>query len=107
MIISSLMLAAMLQSPLAQVDTSRAAFTKCLREEVKKSLEAKMSPADFTASLPKKCGPSRATFRAALIAADESSATAAEDADAQVEDYHANFADKFSDYSESNSMPAD
>ncbi|HET6537534.1 MAG TPA: hypothetical protein VFG34_05390 [Sphingopyxis sp.] len=108
---SMILIAALLQSPLAQVDSSRAAFTKCLRQEVKKSLDAKMSPEDFASSLVKKCEPTRNSFRAALIAADrasgDSEATATENADLQIEDYHQNFADKFKDYSETNTAPAD
>lgn len=111
MLMSSLVVALMLQSPLAQVDSSRAAFTKCLRQEVKKSLDAKTEPAEFAAAIKSKCEPTRATFHAALIAADraggDSTAVATENADAQVEDYYANFTDKFKDYSETNTQPAD
>jgi hypothetical protein len=111
MLISSIFLVAMLQSPLVQVDNSRAAFTKCLRQEVKKSLDAKTAPDEFATAIKSKCEPTRATFRAALIAADraggDSAENAAQNADEQIEDYYANFADKFKDYSETNTMPAD
>lgn len=111
MIAHAFLLAALVQSPTANVDTSRVAFTECLRREVRSSLEAKVTPADFTAALPSKCDTSRKTFRAAIIAADrasgDSEAVAAEDADAQIEDYHQSFADKFKDYSETNTLPAD
>lgn len=40
MLITSLFIAAMIQSP--AVDTTRAAFTKCLRDDMKKALEAKV-----------------------------------------------------------------
>lgn len=111
MLMSTIVLAAMLQTPLAQVDSSRAAFTKCLRQEVSKSLDAKVSPEDFTASISSKCAPTRAAFRAALIAADraagDTEAVATENADGQIEDYHANFSDKYKDYSETNTHPSD
>lgn len=108
--VSTFLIALMLQSTLAQVDSSRAAFSKCLWTEVNKSLDASVPPAEFTEALPKKCEASRAAFRNALIAADrangDSAATAAQNADEQVEDYHLNFADKYKDYSETNTRPA-
>lgn len=108
--ISTMLIAFMLQSTLAQVDSTRAAFSKCLWTEVSKSLDANVTPTDFTQALPKVCEASRAAFRNALIAADrangDSSAIATENADEQIEDYHLNFADKYKDYSETNSRPA-
>lgn len=111
MLMSSVLLVALLQSPLVQVDNSRAAFTKCLRQEVKKSLDAKTAPDEFAAAIKSKCEPTRNAFRAALIAADraggDSVAAATQNADEQIQDYYTNFADKFKDYSETNTMPAD
>ena len=102
---------ALLQSPTAQVDSSRTAFTECLRREVRSSLERKIDPADFTAALPSKCDAPRKAFRAAIIAADrasgDSASVAAENADMQIDDYHQSFADKYKDFSESNTLPAD
>ena len=39
MLITTLLLAAMAPAPTAAVDTTRAAFTKCLREDMKKARE--------------------------------------------------------------------
>ena len=111
MSITSLLLALAAPSPTAAVDTSRAAFTKCLREHMKKSLEAKMGEAEYEMSLKGACDSERSAFRAAVTAANraagDSAADAAENADMQVEDYHANFTDKFRDYSSTNTMPGD
>ena len=109
MLITSLIFAAMIQSP--AVDTTRAAFTKCLREHMKKSLEAKMAEAEYEMSLKAACDTERGAFRTAVTAANraagDSAADAADNADMQVEDYHANFTDKFRDYSSTNTMPGD
>jgi hypothetical protein len=110
MLAHALLFAALVQSPTASVDTSRTAFTECLRREMRSDLEAKVTPADFTAALASKCDTSRKAFRAANIAADrasgDSEAVAAESADLQIADYHQSFAEKFKDFSESNSLPA-
>jgi len=109
MLIAGMFLAMMAPSPMAQVDATRAAFTKCLRDDMKKSLEAKMSAGEYDVAIKSKCETERAAFRAAVIALDQSGGdsakAAAEDADTQIEDYHANFSDKFKDYSETNTMP--
>ena len=51
MLITSLLLALAAPSPTAAVDTSRAAFTKCLRSDLKKSLDTKKSPADYETAI--------------------------------------------------------
>ena len=111
MLITSLLLAAMAPAPTAQVDTTRAAFTKCLRAHLKKSLEAKMGEAEYGVSLKGACESERAAYRAAVIALDrasgDSEADATENADMQVDDYHASFTDKFKDYSSTNTLPGD
>ena len=111
MLITTIVLALMAQSPSATVDTTRAAFTKCLRDHMKKSLEAKMGEAEYEMSLKGACDSERSAFRAAVTAANraagDSAADAAENADMQVEDYHANFTDKFKDYSSTGTMPGD
>ncbi|WP_033074772.1 hypothetical protein [Sphingopyxis sp. MWB1] len=111
MFFTSLLLAAMAPAPAAEVGTARAAFTKCLRVHMKKSLDAKMSESDYEAALKTVCTKERQTFHAAVItlnrAAGDSAADAAENADMQVEDYHANFTEKFNDYRSTNTMPAD
>ena len=111
MLITALLLATAAPAGSGSVDTTRAAFTKCLREHMKKSLEAKMGEAEYEMSLKGACDSERSAFRAAVTAANraagDSAADAAENADMQVEDYHANFTDKFKDYSSTNTMPGE
>ena len=111
MLITTLALAMMVQSPTAKVDTTRVAFTKCLRDNMKKSLEAKMPPAEFDMTIKTICASERDAFRKAVIAFDrsggDSEASATENADMQVDDYHANFIDKYKDFSETNTLPGD
>lgn len=111
MFIASILLAAMAPAPTGNVDTTRAAFTKCLRGFVKTSLEAKMPEGEFEISLKSACETERAAFRGAVVAANraggDSAADAADNADMQVDDYHANFTDKYKDYSSSGTMPGE
>lgn len=107
----TILLAAMAPAPTGTVDTTRAAFTKCLRENVKKSLEAKMPISEFEVAVKSICSTERDAFRKAVIAFDrsggDSEATATENANMQIDDYHANFVDKFKDFSETNTMPSE
>jgi len=109
MLITSLIFAAMIQSP--TVDTTRAAFTKCLRDDMKKALEAKVEEVEYEMALKANCSTERDAFRKAVIAlgrsGGDSEKVAGEDADMQIEDYHANFTDKFKDYKANNSLPGD
>lgn len=109
MLITSLFLAAMAPVSTNQVDTTRAAFTKCLRDDMKKSLESKVTEAEYEMALKSICSDQREAFRAALIAFDLAGAVSQKDAqdnaDMQVDDYHANFTDKFKDYTESGTLP--
>lgn len=109
MLISTLVLAAMIQSPTAAVDTGRAAFTKCLRTHMTKSLDAKMSPAEYDMAVKTICSDEREAFRKAVVTLNrsggDSAADATDNAEMQIEDYHANFSEKFKDYSESNTRP--
>ncbi len=111
MLITTLLLAAMAPAPTAAVDTTRAAFTKCVRDHMKKSLEAKMEEAEYELALKAACTTERDAFRKAVIAlgrsGGDSEKVATEDADMQVEDYHANFTEKFKDYKENNSLPGE
>ena len=111
MLIASILMVSMAPVSTANVDTTRAAFTKCLREDMKKSLEAKMVEAEYAMAQKTVCSDQRDAFRAALIAFDRASGdsqkNAEENADMQIEDYHANFTDKFNDYSSSSTMPAE
>jgi len=109
MLIATILLATMAPASTAGVDTTRAAFTKCLRDDMKKSLEAKMGEAEYEMALKSTCSAERDAFRAAVIAfgraAGDSEKNATDDADMQIEDYHANFTDKFKDYSSTNTLP--
>ncbi|WP_428678795.1 hypothetical protein [Sphingopyxis sp.] len=111
MLILSMALAAMAPAPAGNVDTTRNAFTKCLRGHLKKSLEAKMGEAEYEMSLKGACDTEREAFRAAVTAANraggDNATDAADNAEMQVEDYHAGFTDKFKDYSSTNTMPGD
>ena len=109
MFITSLVIAALIQSPTAMVDTTRVEFTKCLNTEMKKALNAKESPTEFEMALKSVCATERDGFRSAVIALNrsggDSESDAADNADMQVDDYHANFMDKYKDYSESGTQP--
>lgn len=111
MLITTLILAVMAQSPSATVDTTRAAFTKCLRDDMKKALVAKMEEAEYELAVKANCATERDAFRKAVIAlgrsGGDSEKVASEDADMQIEDYHANFTDKFKDYKSNNSLPGE
>ncbi|WP_077148768.1 hypothetical protein [Sphingopyxis sp. KK2] len=111
MLITSIILAAMAPVSTAQVDTTRAAFTKCLRDDLRKSLEAKMGEAEYEMAVKSVCSTERDAFRAAVIAfgraAGDSEKNATDDADMQIEDYHANFTDKFKDYNSTNTLPGE
>jgi len=111
MLITTIVLALMVQSPSATVDTTRAAFTKCLRTDMKKALEAKMEEAEYEMTVKSNCSTEREAFRKAVIAlgrsGGDSEKVAAEDAEMQIDDYHANFTDKFKDYKSTNTLPGD
>lgn len=111
MLISTLALGAMLQSATVAVDNSRGAFTKCLRTHMTKSLKDKMSPSEYDEAIKGICAGERDAFRKAVIALNratgDSAADAAENADMQIEDYQANFSEKFKDNSEAGTLPED
>ncbi|HET6524308.1 hypothetical protein [Sphingopyxis sp.] len=112
MLITTLLLAAMVQSsPAATVATTRVAFTKCLRDDMKKALEAKVEDVQYEMQVKSNCGTERDAFRKAVIAlgraSGDSEQVATEDADLQIEDYHANFTEKFKDYKSTNTMPGE
>ena len=98
-------------SPAATVATTRVAFTKCLRDDMKKALEAKVEDVQYEMQVKSNCGTERDAFRKAVIAlgraSGDSEAVATEDADLQIEDYHANFTEKFKDYKSTNTMPGE
>lgn len=109
MFITTLVFAAMIQSPTAAVDTTRVAFTKCLNTQMKKALNEKKTPTEFEMGLKSLCTAERDAFHSAVIALNrsggDSEADAADNADMQVDDYHASFMDKYKDYSESGTQP--
>ena len=111
MLITTLLLAAMAPAPTAAGDTTRAAFTKCLRDDMKKSLEAKVEEVEYEMALKANCSTERDAFRKAVIAlgrsGGDSEKVASEDADMQIEDYLANFTDKFKDYKANNALPGE
>ncbi len=111
MLITTIVLALMVQSPSATVDTTRAAFTKCLRTDMKKALEAKMEEAEYEMTVKANCSTEREAFRKAVIAlgrsGGDSEKVASEDAEMQIDDYHANFTDKFKDYKSTNTLPGE
>ncbi|MDK2760044.1 MAG: hypothetical protein KYX64_01640 [Sphingopyxis sp.] len=111
MLITTLLLAVMAPAPTAAVDSTRAAFTKCVRDHMKKSLEDKMEAAEYELALKAACSTERDAFRKAVIAlgrsGGDSEKVAAEDADVQIDDYHASFTEKFKDYKESNMLPGE
>lgn len=106
-----LMAALMAATPSQTVDTTRAAYTKCLRSFLSKSLKDKMPSAQFGVAIKASCQGEQSAFHAAVVAFDRASgdtaADAKENADLQVEDYIVNFTEKFDDYSSSGTMPAD
>jgi len=111
MLIASILLAAMAPAPAGNVDTTRAAFTKCLRAHLKKQLEAKVTEAEFELSVKSACDAEQSAFKAAVTATNraggDSQADAEENAQMQIDDYHANFTDKFKDYASTNTMPGE
>ena len=78
---------------------------------MKKALEAKDEKAEYELTLKANCSAERDAFRAAIVAFDraggDSQKNAEENADFQIEDYHANFTDKFKDYKANNSLPGE
>lgn len=111
MLIASILMVAMAPAPAGNVDTTRAAFTKCLRTHLKKQLEAKVGEAEFEISVKSACDAEQTAFNAAVTAANraagDSQADAEENAQMQIDDYYANFTDKFKDYASTNTLPGD
>lgn len=112
MLITPLVLvAAMAATPSQTVDTARAAYTKCLRSFMLTSLKAKMPTAQFGVAVKDSCTTEQSAFHTAVVAFNRSSgdsaADAKENADMQVEDYIIDFTEKFTDYTDSGTMPAE
>jgi hypothetical protein len=66
---------------------------------------------EFSLSVKSACETQQNAFKAAVTAANraggDSAADAADNAEMQVDDYHANFTDKFKDYSSTNTLPGE
>lgn len=111
MLVVSILMMAAAPAPAGNVDSTRAVFTKCLREHLKKELEAKVGEAEFELGLKSACESEREAFRTAVTASNRSSGDspvdAAENAEMQIEDYYANFTEKFQDYSSTNTLPGE
>ena len=79
--------------------TAREAFTRCLQTFVQRSVDNRMSAADFEAQYPQQCSAEQAAFREAIIRRDTaariSRADAEESANLEVEDARVNFSERF------------
>lgn len=82
-------------------NTSRQAFSTCLRDYMRTSLEQRMEPAAFEAAVPQQCADRGATFRAALVDRDARTgggrARAEEDAQMTMDDMRAATVERYRD----------
>lgn len=78
---------------------ARNAYTHCLREFMERSLQGRMSLADFRTAVPRQCAEQETAFRQALIAREASFRTpraeAEETATMEVDDARSNFIQLF------------
>lgn len=78
---------------------ARNAYTHCLRQFMERSLQGRMSLADFRTAVPQQCAEQEQAFRQALIAREASFRTpraeAEETATMEVDDARANFIQLF------------
>lgn len=107
---TSLMLAAALAAQSAgSLDRARDSYLKCMRGFLYESVKAKMPEAEFGLAVTSACATEQAAFHAAVMAVDRADgiklADAKENADLQVADYVDSFKSKFTDYSESGTLP--
>ena len=79
--------------------TAREAFTRCLQTFVQRSVDNRMSAADFETQYPQQCSAEQAAFREAIIRRDTaariSRADAEESAGLEIEDARVNFSERF------------
>jgi len=78
---------------------SREAYTRCLRTYVERSLNQRMTPADFATAYPQQCMTEQTAYRDAVIrreiAARSSRADAEESATMEIDDARLNFSERF------------
>lgn len=82
-----------------QSTAARNAYTHCLRQFMERSLQDRMSLADFRTAVPQQCAQQEQAFRQALIAREASFRTpraeAEETATMEVDDARSNFIQLF------------
>jgi len=98
----SAVLTLLLAASAAQSDTTRTAreaYTACLRGYVQRSLDARMSAADFAAAFPQQCTQQEAGFRSAVIARENAlratRANAEQAATDEIDEAKLNFRERF------------
>jgi hypothetical protein len=95
----ALLLAAAVMQPSDTTRASREAYTACLRGFVDRSVDNRMSRADFETAFPQACPQQEAAYRAAIIARETASrvarAAAMESANTEIEDAQFNFRERF------------
>jgi hypothetical protein len=95
----ALLSAAMALQPADTTRAQREAYTRCLRAFVERSLEGRMSPANFATEFPQQCQSQETAYRAAVIqretAARSSRTDAEESATMEIDDARFNFRERF------------
>lgn len=94
------------------INSARQAYSTCLRDYMRASLEGDMAPDTFEAALATQCTDRAGSFRTALIDRDVRSggnrARAEEDANMTMDDMRANTVERFRDeYSVAHPEPAE
>lgn len=107
----SLLLALAAAAQTDAINTARSAYSTCLRDYMRASLERDTAPDAFETALATQCTDRAGAFRAALIERDVRSggarARAEEDANMTMEDMRANTVERFRDeYSMAHPEPA-
>lgn len=93
------------------INTSRQAYSTCMRDYLRAQLATDTQPAAFEAALPNQCTDRATAFRQALVARDvgagSARARAEEDANMALEDMRATAVERFRDeYSAAHPEPA-
>lgn len=96
LVVASVVLAAAMQT--AQADSSRKAFTACIRAAVQKATADKMSTEAFAPFIRQSCDAPAGALKNGLVAFDTKNgigrARAASDAQQQINDYYSEAADR-------------